>query len=432
MNALFEEFSASIAQSWKERLAKDLKGITFEDLSVQDRNGMNIWPFYTAENESSIDKPIFHHKDWTIFSAINVVDEKNANAKALMELESGASGLVFIINKNVQLELLLQGIQIQYIQTRFVVAPQVLDFKELWQQYLSAQNLSDIQAIIINDVIARSLKTDEWDVKKDKVIWLNEFNSTLSIDATLYQNAGASSAYQIACTLAHANEYLTWLSETNDIIELKEINISIATGTDFFEEIAKLRALRIAITNLAVAYNLNVQVCLHGESSDTYRSPFDAYSNLLRDAISGMAAVLGGCDSLLIHHFDQNKNEETSLSKRMSRNQQLILKEESYFNQFADAASGSFYLEHLTQQLAQKAWEQFKEIEKNGGIIAAKEVVKDEIEQQAYQWIEEYKSGKKVLIGVNKFINGDDKPQPFYTEKQKGIQTVSLTEYLTQ
>lgn len=432
MNALFEEFSASNAQTWKERLAKDLKGITFEDLSVQDRNGLNIHPFYTAEIGSKIDKPIFHHKDWTIFSSIKVHDEKKANSNALQELESGASGLVFIINDKVNLELLLKDIKLQYIQTRFMVGSNASDFIKDWHQYSAAQNLGEIDVVFINDRIATSLKTNEWDVSKDKSLWLKQSNSTLSVEATLYQNAGACSAYQIACTLAHTNEYLTWLNEAGKINEIKKLNISIAAGTDFFEEIAKLRALRITLNNLIAAYNLEVSVHLHCETSDTYRSPFDAYSNLLRDTISGMASVLGGCDSLLIHPFDQHKSEETTLSKRMSRNQQLIMKEESYFNQFADAAAGSFYIEQLTEQLAEKAWEQFKEIEKNGGLIAAKEMVQKEIEQQASKWIEEYKSGKRVLIGVNKFIDANDKPQPFFTEKQKGIQAISLSEYLMQ
>lgn len=432
MNALFEEFSVSNAQEWKGRLAKDLKGITFEDLSVQDRNGLHIKPFYTAETNSKIDKPVFHHKDWTIFSSVKVLDEKEANSNALQELESGASGLVFIINDKVNLELLLKDIQLQYIQTRFLIGANALDFITDWQQYSAAQNSGEIDVILMNDAIAQSLKNNEWDVSKDKSLWLKQFSTTLSVDATLYQNAGACSTYQIACTLAHTNEYLTWLNESGKINEIKKLNISIATGTDFFEEIAKLRALRIALHNLIASYNLEVPVHLHCETSDTYRSPFDAYSNILRDAISGMASVLGGCDSLLIHPFHQNINESSTLSNRMSRNQQLIMKEESYFNQFADAAAGSFYIEQLTEQLAEKAWEQFKEIEKNGGLIASKEIVQKEIEQQASLWIEEYKSGKRVLIGVNKFIDANDKPQSFNVEKSKGIQTISLSEHLMQ
>jgi methylmalonyl-CoA mutase len=430
MNALFEEFSASNAQAWKERLAKDLKGITFEDLSVQDRNGHTIRPFYTSEEKGTIKTAVFNHKDWTICAQMKVANEKEANANALGELESGVSGLCFIIDRQVDITVLLKDIQLPYIQTRFVLNENALAFFEDWNQYITANRLNDIDAILVYDPIAQSLKTNQWDLNKDQTQWLMWSGTTLSVDATLFQNAGACSAYQIACTLAQTNEYLNWLSEEGKINQLKRINVSISTGTDFFEEIAKLRALRLAIRNLIAAYGINVSVELHVESSDTYRSAFDAYSNLLRDTLSGMAAVLGGCDSLLIHLFDQNKNEETRLSKRMSRNQQLIMKEESYFNQIADASTGSFYIENLTEQLAEQGWELFKVIEHDGGIIDSSDKIKQEIELQAKQWIEEYKSGKRVLIGVNKFVDANDQPQTFTTEKFGGIQPISLSEQL--
>ncbi|MES2478274.1 MAG: methylmalonyl-CoA mutase family protein [Bacteroidota bacterium] len=430
MNALFEEFSASNAQAWKERLAKDLKGITFEDLSVQDRNGNTIRPFYTSEEISKANRAVFNHKDWTICAQIKVTNEKEANANALSELESGVSGLYFIINTRVDISVLLKDIQLPYIQTRFVLSENALAFFGDWNEYVITNKLSDIDALLIYDPIASSLKTNQWNLNKDKAQWLKSSGTTLSVDATLFQNAGACSAYQIACTLAQTNEYLNWLSEEGKIKELKRINVSISTGTDFFEEIAKLRALRLTIHNLTAAYSISVSVELHAETSDAYRSAFDAYSNLLRDTLSGMAAVLGGCDSLLIHPFDQNKNEESNLSKRMSRNQQLIMKEESYFNQIADASAGSFYIENLTEQLAVQGWELFKVIEQDGGIIESSYKIRQEIELQAKQWVEEYKSGKRVLIGVNKFVDAKDQPKPFSSEHFAGIQPISLSEQL--
>ena len=430
MNALFEEFSASNAQAWKERLAKDLKGITFEDLSIQDRNGQTIRPFYTAEDANQSGRAVFSHKDWSIFAQIKVANEKEANANALNELQNGVSGLSFIINTRVDIEVLLKDIQLPYIQTRFVLGSGALTFFEDWNDYVTTNKPGEIDAILILDPIASSLKTNQWNLEKDKAEWLKNSGSTLSINATLFQNAGACSAYQIACTLAQTNEYLNWLNEGGKIKHLKRINISTSTGTGFFEEIAKLRAFRLAIHNLIAAYGITVSVELHVESSDTSRSAFDAYSNLLRDTLSGMSAVLGGCDSLLIHPFDQNKNEESSLSKRMSRNQQLIMKEESYFNQIADASAGSFYIEHLTEQLAEQGWDLFKGIEQDGGIIASADKISAEIEQQAKQWIEEYKSGKRVLIGVNKFVDANDQPKPFNSEHFAGIQPISISEHL--
>ncbi len=118
----------------------------------------------------------------------------------------------------------------------------------------------------------------------------------------------------------------------------------------------------------------------------------------------------------------------------MSRNQQLIFRDESYLDKVADVAAGSYYLETLTVQIAEQAWKQFQDIEQDGGLIASfdKGILKNELEGQAALWIQEYKEGKRVLIGVNKYPNAADKPvagAPPVTEGP-GIQYVKLTEHL--
>ena len=146
-------------------------------------------------------------------------------------------------------------------------------------------------------------------------------------------------------------------------------------------------------------------------------------------SISGMAAVIGNCDSLSIHHFN-NKEEDNKLATRMSRNQQLIFKEESYLDKVNDISNGSYYIETLTNELATKAWEEFKTIEKEGGFIASvlNGNIKAKIEEQAFNLVNEYKEGKRTLIGVNKFPNANDKPEKLAdTSKNKGINKLSLT-----
>lgn len=438
MNALFEEFSASNAAAWKERLSKDLKGITFEDLSVTDRNGINVHPFYTAEDQSRNTQAIFEHKDWVICAAINVEDEKAANKKALNELQNGASGLCFHINHSVELAVLLNEIQLQYIYTQFNISSDAVSFVAAWNKFLEAQNLSatDLDYTINFDPIAEYVKGNVFDKESAENNFLQIFESTksISVDSSIYQNAGANSSYQLACCTAQINEYLHWLDVSGKINELKKVTLSQATGTDFFEEIAKLRALQIILSNLFQQYNITPTVHLHIETSDTYRSAFDSYSNLLRDTISGMAAVLGGCNSLLIHAFDQSIAEANEFNSRMSRNQQLIMKEESYLHQIADASAGSFYIEKLTEQLAEKAWTSFQKIEKEAGLITSfeKGIIKETIEKQAAQWIQEYKDGERVLIGVNKYVNANDKPVASSNNNDagKGLKLVSLTEEL--
>jgi methylmalonyl-CoA mutase len=436
MNALFEEFSASSAADWKDRLSKDLKGITFEDLCLIDRNDITIHPFYTDEGEHK--ESIFIHKDWSICASIKDIDPKKANKKALNELQNGASGLCFEISETLDLTVLLNEIQLPYIYTQFKITSDIKTFVGQFKQYLAAQNrsIADLDCCVVFDPIAKYINGNEWEKDQSKIDFLEIFLQTkcISIDASSYQNAGANSSYQLACTTAQLNEYLHWLDLSGNIASLQKVNISLVTGTDFFEEIAKLRALKILTANLLTQYNISPTIQLHIETSDTYRSAFDSYSNLLRDSIAGMAAVLGGCNSLLIHAFDQSLNDANEFSSRMSRNQQLIFKEESYLSQIADASAGSFYIEKLTEQITDKAWTSFQQIEKEGGLIASfeKGIIKKTVEIQAAQWIQEYKDGKRVLIGVNKYVNAKDEPKASSKkiEAGKGLKLISLTEEL--
>ncbi len=254
-------------------------------------------------------------------------------------------------------------------------------------------------------------------------------NKALSVDATIYNNAGANSVTELACTIAQVNEYLNLLAEQNKLNEAAQLTINVSADTNFFEQIAKLRALRNLVNLLLEQYNSNLSLHIHCETSDIYRSAFDSYSNLLRDSISGMAAVIGNCDSLSIHHFN-DKSEDNKLATRMSRNQQLIFKEESYLDKVNDISNGSYYIETLTNELATKAWEEFKQIEKAGGFIASvlNGNIKAKIEEQAFNLVNEYKEGKRTLIGVNKFPNANDKPEKLAdTKKNKGINKLSLT-----
>lgn len=438
MNALFEEFSASNAADWKDRLSKDLKGITFEDLCLIDRNDITIHPFYTDEGEHK--ESNFTHKDWSICASIKDIDPKKANKKALNELQNGASGLCFEIDGAQDLTLLLNEIQLPYIYTQFRVASPAQSFLGHFNQYLSNQNIriADLDCCLLFDPIAQFIDGAELEIKQIKNDFLDIFELTkcISINASSYQNAGASSSYQLACSAAQLNEYLNWLDISGNIASLQKVHITLTTGTDFFEEIAKLRALNIIMDSLFQQYDTKPHIHVHIETSNCYRSAFDPYSNLLRDTIAGMAAVLGGCHSLLIHAFDQSLNEASEFSSRMSRNQQLIFKEESYLSQIADASAGSFYIEKLTEQIAEKAWTAFQQIENEGGIIHAfeKGSIKETIEKQAAQWIQEYKDGKRVLIGVNKYVNAKDEPKASSKkiEAGKGLKLISLTEELME
>jgi methylmalonyl-CoA mutase len=140
--------------------------------------------------------------------------------------------------------------------------------------------------------------------------------------------------------------------------------------------------------------------------SDYYLAHVDAHTNLLRTTTQAMSAVLAGCDEVYIPAFDENANP-SELGKRMARNIQLILKEESHFGKITDAASGSYYIEKLTEGFAEKAWEKFLEIESKGGLMKILEsgYLNEILEKDRISRITTYQSGERVLLGVNKFQN---------------------------
>jgi methylmalonyl-CoA mutase len=380
---------------------------------------------------------LFGNPHWDICQAIDVRNEKDANKQALQALQNGASGLCFLIHEHYDLGLLLQDISIAHIYLQFDLHHNQVAFLVAFQNYVNDKRLklNELNCCINYDSIGNYIRTGTWNTsaKAEQLSFcltstVNASLFSITIDGTIYQNSGASPVTELAAVLAHLNEYLNLLQNNGTLASVRKIYVSLAVGTDFFEEIAKLRAFRKLAELLFESYSIRPILHLHGETSDIYRSPIDSYTNLLRDSIAGMAAVLGGSNSLVIKTFNDKTND--AFSARMSRNQQLIFKEEAYLDKVADVAAGSFFIESLTEEIAAAAWEQFKQIEKEGGLIASfeKGILQKMIEEQAKQLVAEYKNGKRVLIGVNKYPNPADAPKPITNPVHTdGLQALSLS-----
>ncbi len=404
MQKLFTEFNATTAQQWKDQLIKDLKGIDFETLVWKTNAELEIQPFYTAE-QNVTNKPqlIFSHNDWAICEFIVVTDEKMANAEALNALSNGASGLVFVINQKIDSAVLLKGILVEHIYTLFKVSSEFVGELQNTLKSIECGN----QCFIDTDVISQFENSGNWIISQEKDFDSQKLNSTLFVNGLLYQEAGANIINELACSLSHLNDYLAFRSENNSLEQLKRVHISVSVGGDFFMEIAKLRALRNLTGFLLEQYNLTLDVHIHGQTTSINKSAIDSYTNMLRSTTEAMSASIGGCDSILVLPFDHSFNASSDFSKRMARNQQLILKEESYLNKVADMAAGSYYIEHTTKTLCEKAWQQFKYIESKGGLIESlkSNFIQNLITKDAEMLIHQVNEGTLVLVGVNKFQN---------------------------
>jgi methylmalonyl-CoA mutase len=416
------EFNSTTAAQWKEQLAKDLKGVDFNQLIWHTDNGFDINPFYTKEDLSTEQTPLFMHSDWNIGFNIHVSDEKAANQIALEALNGGVSCLSFCLDGTKDLSALLKDIMIEFIAVQFVLNSNIDSFEKQLHAIIAGRNLkTEALNIVVNyDVLAHLAEQGNWlankeadlnDISKIAQFPFNTYK--LVVDGTLYQNSGANQVTELALLLSHYNEYLNHFSESKfDLDRLKNgVQFNVSVGSDFFGEIAKLRALQKLIALVNSIYNFTAPVYISCTTSQLTLSPKDVHTNLLRSTTEAMSAVIGGCSTLYVTQFDELLDaKDRNLSVRMARNQQIILKEESYLNKASDIGAGSYYIESITEQLASHAFEVFKEWEAKGGFISCLEkgTIQSEIHNQSEHLKEKVAGGEIVIIGVNKYINAKD------------------------
>lgn len=408
---LFNEFAPTSAKQWREQLVKDLKGIDLEKLKWHNRNGFTIEPFYTAEDLTSQNSALFNESNWDICEQITVTDEKLANERALKALKGGASGLAFYIHKKIDTKVLLKDISIEHIYTQFFISNDALELINDLKTYYGKPNTFDGKYKCFINIDPLSLRAFYGEWHHDQKADLQVINDLMHIpvNVSLYQEAGANTINELAIGLAHLNEYFNSLN-TEGLLNKKIIHFTFSVNGDFYNEIAKLRAFRKLVNLLQKEYKTNLQLHIHVQTAQINKSGIDSYTNMLRTTTEGMSAVIGGCNSLSILPFNEGLDAVNDFSSRIAINQQHILKEESYLNKVADISAGSYYLETLTDQIAEKAWEQFKTIESKGGFIACLEnnFIQELIEKDAALLINEMKEEQMIMVGVNKYQNNKD------------------------
>lgn len=408
MQKLFTEFTPTTAAQWKEQLVKDLKGIDYNTLVWKSNSGIEVQPFYTKENLSSEHKPLFTHTDWDICEHIVVTDAVQANKQALKALEGGASGLVFYIHQKIDTASLIKDISLEHIYSQFFISHQALHVLADLKTESGKTNPHDgkQKCFVTIDPLCFYAFNGGWHESQEKDLSILKELSHIPVNAGLYQEAGANTINELAISLSHLNETLNYLNSTQSL-KHQTLHLSVSVGSDFFMEIAKLRAYRKLIAMVFKEYTISLPIHLHAQTTQLNTSSLDAFTNMLRTTTEGMSAVIGGCNSLNVLPFNTGFEDVTDFSSRIARNQQHILKEESYLNKSSDISAGSYYIETLTDTIAEKAWEQFKAIESKGGFMACLKTnfIQDLIYKDAEILMDQVKEGKIVLVGVNKFQN---------------------------
>lgn len=412
MEKLFTEFGGVTSAQWKEQIIKDLKGVDVNQLIWKTHNGFEINPFYTAEDIKEIKEPLFVSSNWDICEQIIVVDEKAANEQAIKALDGGASGLAFYIHKKIDTAALIKNISLEHIYSQFFITNDALHVLSDLKNYYGKINPHDnkIKCFVNIDPLSLLSFYGEWHESEEKDLEVLNKLVHIPVNVSLYEEAGAGTVNELAMGLSHTNEYLNYLEKQKALKDKKAIHFIFSVAPDFFTEIAKFRAFRKLVALLQEQYGISLPVHIHAQTAMINKSGLDIYNNMLRTTTEGMSAVIGGADSLCVLPYNNGFEKESGFGSRIAINQQHILKNESYLNKVADISAGSYYIESLADAIAEKAWEQFKVIEKKGGFIAClkNNFIQNSISEDASCLQKEFNEGKLVLVGVNKYQNPAD------------------------
>jgi methylmalonyl-CoA mutase len=410
---LFDDFSPVSAKLWKQKIQFELKGADYnETLIWNSPEDIKVKPFYDKEDFTKKHSLATKATQFKICQNIFVFDLEKSIEKALDSINRGAESIRFTIpEENTNIEKLLEKLPLEKTTIYF------------YFQFISIDFVKKINAIAIEkkatiyclfDPIGQLAKEGNWlqTQEKNNFDTLNVLTkeasslSLISINSSLYQNAGANMVQQIAYSLAHANEYFNRITTIN-----LPIVFQISVGGNYFFEIAKLRAIRILFDKIAKEYGHNLDCHLLVTPTKRNKTIYDYNVNMLRTTTECMSAILGGADAIANLPYDALYHKDNEFGDRIARNQLLILKEESYFDKVDNPADGSYYIESLTNQLAEKALLLFKDIEANGGFLKQlnEGVIKRKIQESADAEQALFDSGKETLLGTNKYPNKNDK-----------------------
>jgi len=240
---------------------------------------------------------------------------------------------------------------------------------------------------------------------------------TIGVQTHAYHDGGCSSSQELGYAMATGLAYIKAMTDRGIDIEVAapRIRFAFSVGSNYFMEIAKLRAARVLWSQIIKALGGSEEACkmhVHARTAIGNKTKFDPYVNMLRTTTEAFSAVVGGCDSLHVSPFDEIIRLPDEFSSRIARNVQLILMEECDLTRVIDPAGGSYYIEHLTDQLAKKGWEQFQKIEKEGGMIKALTDGKPQadVASIASQRKANIAKRRERIVGTNMYPNASEKP----------------------
>ncbi len=438
-NQLFSEFISHANNDWKQQVIKDLKGKNFDEnlIWIIDEN-IQVKSYFDANDLIEIPLNSLQQsqnqrftKTWSSRETIRYKSEKETNSLIISLLGAGADSFLIDFSGVFELEFeinkLLRNIKISDTPFFFKVENNAFQLVNALQIIAPYHWKGGIE----NDILGRYFSTgiyeiSQWETMGKILGIVQNFVSfkCLIVNGNIFHNSGANVGQELAFTLASAIEVVDKMTQQNARLPLiiQKIEFAISVGTNYFVEIAKIRALKFLWRKILIeGYGLNEQeippISIHCTTSSFYNSSNSPHTNMLRATTEAMSAVIGGCDSLSVRAFDETFQESDKFSTRISRNISTILKEESYFDKVIDPAAGSYFIENLTFEIAENAFKLLQDVENKGGIVEAfkQNFIQNEINRNFDFKQNELLTNKKVMVGVNKFNNTEES----YNENKK-------------
>jgi methylmalonyl-CoA mutase len=464
---LKKDFPVPSFEEWKKQVEKDLKGESFDKkLTTNTYEGINLQPIYTQQDVEELPQthtfPGFEHflrgsnfsgyngRAWEIAQEYNQALPEDLNEALKYDLDRGLNSINIVLDNPTQLgldadqsksgevgngglsisgvrkmQVLFKDIDLTNqpinINGGFSALPITLLFKAYADE--TRTSLMNIKGSITSDPyeylltkgelpISTKQIFDEIKLAAELMIKSNSPVKTIGVSGMAFNNSGASALQELAFTLAAAVEYLQEMIDRGLKADdaAKRMKFTFGIGSFYFMEIAKLRAARMLWNKILEAYGVkeeNRKVFIHGKTAQFNQTYFDPYVNMLRTTIETFSAIAGGADSIHTNPFDETFNDSSSFSRRIARNTQIILKEESHLDQVIDPAGGSYFVEKLTDDIAKAAWKLFQTVEDNGGMFKAIQsgFVHEEISKVAEAKKKDFAKRKSVLVGTNMYAN---------------------------
>ncbi|HNW53280.1 MAG TPA: methylmalonyl-CoA mutase family protein [Bacteroidales bacterium] len=440
---LFSTFPPVTKAEWEERIMADLKGADYQKKLVwKTSEGFDVKPYYRDEDTQGIgtlnvlpgEFPFVRgnntrSNDWEIRQDIETDDETESNRLAVDAIKRGATGIGMVaadLETEQDVENLLKGINPAEVAIHFGAAPSYPELLRNVAAFAKAHKLpvekmkgsfdfDPISYLLLNGDFWKSEKSDLGQVAT--MIKLGKENlpamKMVNVNGHYFNSAGATIAEELGFSLASGNEYLAQATAAGLSVDdaAQRMMFSFGIGSNYFMEIARLRAARMLWAKIVEQYkpasDASMQMYIHSTTSAWNKTLFDPYVNLLRSTTEAMSAVIGGTQSLSILPFDTFYKDPDEFSTRLARNQQIILKEEVYLDKVVDPSAGSYYIENLTQLIAEAAWKVFLQVEEKGGMVEAVKAgfVQEIIEKSAAQRLEDIANRRLIQLGTNQYPN---------------------------